>query len=978
MSEMTPERWQRVKKIFADALAVGPSLREAFLSEACGDDQTLRSDVEKLIRSHEEAGSFVESPPYEATAELVAEIDSDAWLSGRQMGRYSILSKLGGGGMAEVYLAHDNRLDRNVALKLLPRELMSDARARNRLVREAKAAGRLDHPNICSIYEVDEAEGICFIVMQYLEGETLAQRIRRKPLTLAGSTDVAVQIASALVEAHTHGIVHRDIKPANIMMMPGGQVKVMDFGLAKTVKDHPKLQNDESTESLLTPPGTIVGTVAYMSPEQVRGEDLDGRSDIFSFGVVLYELVTGQQPFRAPSVGEVFSAILTEDPAPLARYSRDAPAELERIVDKSLRKDREERYQSVKDMLLDLKRIQERVDLEAKRIGAMPAGFKRETSTGSKSLVSPKLVASAIGVALPTFGLLYLLIGMKHATPRLATFVPGRKITKLTSSGRASTARISADGKYVAYVVSDQGQQSIWLRQVATSSNVQVVAPDDVDYTGLTFSPDGNYVYYSVKKKGGTSYSLYQVASLGGSPRKVLDQVIGSISFSPDGKSFTFVRNETSHNKSMLRVAKSDGTGEQEMAQREIPNQFLQPSWSPDGKVIACSAMSFTGGVHMEITTVAAAGGPEKIIPTGPWAEINGLQWLSDSAALVISGAEPGGPERSQIWQASYPSGRVQPVTNDLNNYTGISITGDSSSVATLEYTTVSNIWTVPISAGGSPHQITSGSGKYSEVACAPDGRIVYCSDVGGGGEDIWVMDVNGKNQKQLTSDAGENAFPAVAQDMRYIVFTSGRVPGCYNTWRADIDGSNSKQLTTGQGDYFPALSPDGKWLYYTVATANATPRIWRCPAEGGPGALLIDHFTFISQVSPDGKLLACGYNDTQDATALNLSLKLGIFSAEGGPPIQTIPMPKGTMGHAETGQFRWSRDGKSLFYIQREAGASNLWNKALSGGPPKQLTRFSSDQIFDFDITADGKQFVCSRGTVVTDVILIKDKGNP
>jgi Tol biopolymer transport system component/DNA-binding winged helix-turn-helix (wHTH) protein len=599
-----------------------------------------------------------------------------------------------------------------------------------------------------------------------------------------------------------------------------------------------------------------------------------------------------------------------------------------------------------------------------------PDTWKRSPGMKAKSRMSPKLIATAIAVALFTFGLLYLLIGMKHAAPRFATFVPGRKITKLTSSGRAWTGRISPDGKYVAFVVSDQGQQSIWLRQVATSSNVLVVAPADLDYMGLSFSPDGNYIYYSAQEKGKTNHSLYQVASLGGTPRMVLDKVIGSISFSPDGKSFAFVRNETSRNKSILGVAKSDGTGEQEMAEREIPNQFLQPSWSPDGKVIACSALSFTGAVHMEITTVPAARGPEKLIPTGLWAEINGLQWLSDSAGLLISGAEPGGPERSQIWLVSYPSGRVQPVTNDLNNYAGISITADSSSLITLEYTTVSNIWTVPVSPGGSPHQITSGSGKYSEVACAQDGRIVYCSDAGNGSEDIWIMDADGKNQKQLTSDSGMNAFPTVAQDMRHVVFTSGRVPGFYNTWTVDIDGSNLKQLTTGPGDYFPALSPDGKWLYYTVATANS--RIWRCPAEGGAGALLIDLFTFMAQVSPDGELLACGYNDTQNP------VKLGIFSAEGGPPIQKIPIPKGTMAHAEPGQFRWSRDGKSLFYVQRESGASDLWNQALSGGPAKRLTHFSSDEIFDFDITADGKQFVCSRGTVMTDVILIKDTGNP
>ena len=354
-----------------------------------------------------------------------------------------------------------------------------------------------------------------------------------------------------------------------------------------------------------------------------------------------------------------------------------------------------------------------------------------------------------------------------------------------------------------------------------------------------------------------------------------------------------------------------------------------------------------------------------------------GLQWLSDGTGLLISASElNAGPERSQIWRVSYPGGGVQPVTNDLNNYAGISMTADSSSLVTLEYTAVSNIWTVPASPGGAPRQITSGSGKYSQVACGQDGRIVYCSDAGGS-EDIWIMDADGRNQRQLTFDAGMNVFPAVAQDMRHVVFTSSRVPGSYNTWAIDIDGSNPKQLTTGQGDYFPALSPDGKWLYYTVVNATERPRIWRATADGSGAAPLIDLFTFLTQVSPDGKFLACAYNDAHNATVLNLHLKLGVFPAEGGPPSKTIPMPTGTMDHAESGQFRWAPDGKSLIYVQTAAGASNLWLQSLAGGSPKQVTNFT-DLIFDFDITADGRQFVCSRGNVTTDVILIKDTGNP
>jgi len=278
---------------------------------------------------------------------------------------YRILSRLGAGGMGEVYLAQDTTLNRKVAIKLLPPESVTDEQAKKRLIREAKAAATLDHPNICAIHEVGEEDGRSFIVMQYIEGETLAKLIQRKALDLRESLDIAVQVADALAEAHRHGIIHRDIKPQNIMVTPRGQAKVMDFGLAKVVRERSLAESEAETESLLTEPGVILGTVPYMSPEQVRCEIPDVRSDIFSFGAVLYEIVTGHQPFSAESTAATFSSILTREPPPLARYSREVPAELERIARKTLRKDREERYQTARDLLIDLKNMKHHLEFDA-------------------------------------------------------------------------------------------------------------------------------------------------------------------------------------------------------------------------------------------------------------------------------------------------------------------------------------------------------------------------------------------------------------------------------------------------------------------------------------------------------------------------------------------------------------------------------------------------------------------------------------
>ncbi|MEK6324037.1 MAG: protein kinase [Acidobacteriota bacterium] len=331
---------------------------------------------------------------------------------------YRILQRLGAGGMGEVYLAHDTKLGRKVAIKFLASGSVADEQAKKRLVREAQAAAKLDHSNICAIHEVGEEDGRSFIVMQYVEGETLADRIHRRQLELSESLDIAVQVADALTEAHSQGIIHRDIKPQNIMITARGQVKVMDFGLAKVVAERDRFESDAETQSLLTAPGMIVGTVPYMSPEQVRGEALDARSDIFSFGAVLYEIASGHQAFLSESAAATFSAILTRELAPLARYSKEVPAELERIVNKALRKDKEERYQGVKDLLIDLKSLLGELGFQARMERSAPPdmsdGAKLEASGRQVIVDTPKHQATRTDeiAALTTLSDAYIISGI--------------------------------------------------------------------------------------------------------------------------------------------------------------------------------------------------------------------------------------------------------------------------------------------------------------------------------------------------------------------------------------------------------------------------------------------------------------------------------------------------------------------------------------------------------------------------------------
>jgi len=361
---MKPERWQQIERLYHAALERKPAERAAFLREACAGEDAVRSEIESLLGYQEKAEQFIEAPAFEVAAKRMAE-DQVNSMVGRQLGSYKILSQLGAGGMGEVYLAEDTRLKRKVAIKFLPLRSIADEQAQKRLVREAQAAATLDHPNICAIHEVGQQDNISFIAMQYVKGETLAARIHRKPLPLVDALDIAIQIADALSTAHSHGIIHRDIKPENVIINTRGQVKVLDFGLAKVIEQDP-LTSAVETEILLSTPGMIMGTPAYMSPEQVRGEPLDARTDIFSFGSVLYEMASGRHPFGEASPAATISAILTTEPAPLARYLSDVPDELQRIVRKALSKGKEARYQGIQDLLIDLRELKQELEFEAK------------------------------------------------------------------------------------------------------------------------------------------------------------------------------------------------------------------------------------------------------------------------------------------------------------------------------------------------------------------------------------------------------------------------------------------------------------------------------------------------------------------------------------------------------------------------------------------------------------------------------------
>src|SRR5215211_5873051 len=363
---MTPERWQQVKEIFNSALIYRPEERGPFISRACSGDEALRSEVESLIASHEQSGDFIDQPAFEVAASLLAREPAEL-RPGQAIASYEVLSFISRGGMGEVYLAEDKRLGRKVALKLLPATFTTDDDRLRRFEQEARAASALNHPNIITIYEIRQVVDSHIIATEFVEGETLRFRLSRSGLTFSEALNIAIQVADALSAAHKAGIIHRDIKPENIMLRPDGYVKVLDFGLAKLSEQaSPAVAAEAPTIQVRTGSGIVIGTAGYMSPEQARGLGVDNRSDIFGLGAVIYEMVARRKPFEGDTPSDTLASILKTDPPPLARVARGVPSELSRIVTKALRKDREERYQVVKDLWLDLKALKQELEFQDK------------------------------------------------------------------------------------------------------------------------------------------------------------------------------------------------------------------------------------------------------------------------------------------------------------------------------------------------------------------------------------------------------------------------------------------------------------------------------------------------------------------------------------------------------------------------------------------------------------------------------------
>ena len=916
---------------------------------------------------------------------------------GQTISHYRITGQLGSGGMGVVYEAQDLDLGRRVALKFLPPQLSRDQNALDRFLLEARTASALNHPNICTIYavervQIENGQEQSFIAMELLEGETLDRRLGAGAMPLDRLLDWGIQLVDALDAAHAKGIIHRDIKPANIFLTQRGQVKVLDFGLAKLARPEMEMETIGATQDTpgpvhLTSPGSTVGTIAYMSPEQARGEDLDPRTDLFSLGVVIYQMATGRFPFSGATSAVVFHAILELDPVPPTQLNSTLPPKLEEIIEKALEKDRDLRYQSAADLRGDLKRLKR--DTESGRkpaqagsssapavlVAASSAGITAGSVPALKTSSSSAVVSAArqnkLGASL-TAGIVLVLVAAAaygiYAFLTRGPHIPFQDIsvTKVTDTGDALLAALSPDGKYILSLTRKNGLSSLWLRNVPTNSNAQVQPPADVYYNGLRFSPDGNYFYFVRSDPGNPELKfLYRAALLGGTPQKLVSDVDSNVTFSPDGKKFAFMRYdnpEPGKYRLIIRPVEGGDEGEKVLASGSNSQGLYAPAWSPDGKTIVC------GGLHMgEVlesqVAVDVSSGRQRIFFGSSTQLFESPVWLPDGSGLLgLWRGQSSNYHQAQIAFVSFPEGKLSPITHDTNTYSNVSVVANGRALATVMMEGRWSLFLMPASdTGAQAHPVTAAE-AFTNFTWTPNGGLI-----GDQGSTLNRIDpTTGGKTVIATEEGSPTGNPAACGDGRYVVFDLGfhGRTGDNNIWRIDSSGGNLKQLTNGKNDNHSVCSSDSRWVYYIEQRDEGN--LARVPIDGGRSQPISDLPISDSSfdLSPDGKLAAFATLDHVDEH----KDKLVLVDIDSGKA-RLLEFER-----LRFGLVRFSRDGKAVVYPIRENGVDNLWLQPLDGSKGKQITDFPSEHIYDFHWSFDGKQLAIVRGHNDADVVLIRD----
>jgi serine/threonine protein kinase len=760
---------------------------------------------------------------------------------GTRLGPYEILAPIGAGGMGEVYRARDTRLGREVAVKILSADFSKDPDRLRRFEQEAQAVSALNHPNILVIYDIGAADGSPYLVSELLEGTTLRERLHDGAVLSSNKAlDYALQTAQGLTSAHEKGIVHRDLKPENLFLTADGRIKILDFGLAKLTESRNAAENETvtPTKTRHTLPNTLLGTVGYMSPEQASGRQIDFRSDQFSFGALVYEMVSGKRAFHRATSPETLTAVIREETEPLGSLSPQTPGPFRWLIERCLAKDANDRFASTRDLARELETIKAHLsELTSSKDAIVAPGRPKRRVFPVAVLATIALVSFAAAVA------------MWWGRTRTAE-TP--ELRFLTYSGHDSSPAASPDGKTIAFSSDRDGSRRIWLKDLASASELALSSGPNDNFP--RFSPDGSMILFSRNDAGRTS--LFRMATMGGEPRKLADNVVSEGDWSPDGRQIVFLRQRATDRAIILVGA--DGSGEREIAR--APGLTYRPRWSPDSFTIAAPQGSGISGLPGKILLVGTDGKGSRTLPMPPGGFLSSsLAWSNDNEVLYsqgesVAGATPGAGN-SRVIRQNVRSGVTTTLLRSPNNSLGLDIVGPGR-IAFDVLSNRQNLREVSLrekSSQASSRWLTQGNSQDRQPVYSPDGEWILFTSNRSGNLDLWEISAKANALRRITENQADDWDPAFTPDGKNILWSSNR-GGHLEIWMANDDGSSARQVTNDGADAEnPTMTRDGNWIVYT--SGNPTKQgIWKIHSDGSGATRLVSGPSFTPEVSPDGQ----------------------------------------------------------------------------------------------------------------------------